>query len=409
MSHSHSETPTTVESFDRTGILVLVVLCLAMFTSGMNAMGLQPFLVSVGDDLGVSVPSVGQAVTVTLLMSAISGLIAGPVADHFGHRRLMVLGAGILALSAIGSALSPGYALFMVFRLIGGLSLALLTGLSLAIAGSYFAGEARRRALSVTVSAMSGTAILGVPVLSWIGDVFSWRWAFGMIGVVALILIPILATLIPASLAAGSRFRLGQIISAYKPLLHQRAVVALYVGSFLRAIFWLGILNYFGAFLIEQHGLSLQQVGITYMFGGLGFLFGSLSAGGRIGRFNHRNLFTIVTIVGALFFGLAYTAPVGPIGAVLLLTTGGFFGAIGWVVLNTMMANESHAGAGTTMSLNTAIFNLGSAAGGAVGGVLLAFGTYSTLGLFLPILAVIASLIVMLSARLRPAAEAVQS
>jgi predicted MFS family arabinose efflux permease len=409
MSKTDAERPAAVESFDRTGLLVLVVICLATFASGMNAMGLQPFLVSVGADLDVTVPSVGQAVTVTLLMSAACGMIAGPIADHYGHRRLMVLGAVVLALSAIGSALSPSYVVFMVFRFIGGLSLALLNGLSLAIAGSYFAGAARRRALSVTVSAMSGTAIIGVPILSWIGDISSWRWAFGMIGIVAVILIPILATLIPASLTATRRFQLSQLISAYRPLLAQRAVVALYIGSFIRAIFWLGILNYFGAFLIEHHGLTLQQVGITYMFGGMGFLLGSLAAGGRIGQFNHRPLFTIVTVAGAVFFGLAYTAPVGPAGAVLLLTVGGFFGAIGWVVLNTMLANESHAGAGTTMSLNTAFFNLGSAAGGAVGGAILALGDYSGLGLFLPILAVIASLVVMISGRLRPAVEQPQS
>jgi predicted MFS family arabinose efflux permease len=101
--------------------------------------------------------------------------------------------------------------------------------------------------------------------------------------------------------------------------------------------------------------------------------------------------------LSGLFFGLTYVAPVGAIAAVLLLATGGFFGAIGWVVLNTMLANESNAGSGTTMSLNTAIFNLGSAAGGAVGGGLLLVGDYTSLGYGLPALAVIAGLIVLLS------------
>jgi predicted MFS family arabinose efflux permease len=388
------------ETFDRTGILVLVILCLAMFTSGMNAIGLQPFLVDIGADLDTSVPAVGQAVTVTLLMSAFSGLIAGPVADHFGHRRLMIGGALILAVSAAGTALAPNYLSFMGARLIGGTSLALLNGLSLAIAGSYFAGEARRRALSITVGAMSGTAILGVPLLSWIGDVLSWRWAFGSIGVVAILLVVPLNRYIPLTVPARGSFQLMQILRAYRPLLQQRDVVALYVGSFLRAIFWMGILTYFGAFMIEVYGLTLQQVGLTYMFGGIGFLLGSVASGGRLGRFNHRVLFTVVTLIGGLFFGLTYIAPFGAITAVLLLTTGGFFGAIGWVLLNTMLANESKAGSGTTMSLNTAIFNLGSATGGAVGGGILVVGGYASLGYVLPIFAVIASVIVLVSTRM---------
>ena len=396
-----AEPVSTAGQFDRTGILVLVILCLAMFISGMNAIGLQPFLVDIGGDLNVSVSAAGQAMTVTLLMSALAGLIAGPVADHFGHRRLMIGGALILATSSLGTAIAPSYVLFMLFRLIGGISLALLNGLSLAIAGSYFTGSARRRALSITVSAMSGTAILGVPLLSWIGDVWSWRWAFASLGVVAILLAPVLHRLIPLTLVKSSPFRFSQIASAYRPLLQQRAVVALYIGSFLRAIFWLGILTYFGAFMIERHGLTLQQVGLTYMVGGVGFLIGSLAAGGRFGQFNHRILFTVTTIMSGLFFGLTYVAPVEAIGAILLLTVGGFFGAIGWVILNTMLASESNAGSGTTMSLNNAIFNLGSAAGGAVGGVMLATGDYSTLGFGLPVLAVVASLVVLFSSRLQ--------
>jgi predicted MFS family arabinose efflux permease len=401
MSEPVRDRPHPAESFDRTGIILLIVLCLAMFISGMNVMGLQPFFVDVGRDLGASVPAVGQAMTITLLVSAISGLIAGPVADHFGHRRLMITGGVILTISAIGAALATNLFLFMGARFLAGMSLALLNGLSLAIAGSYFGGEARRRALSVTVAAMSGTAILGVPLLSWLGDVLSWRWAFAFTGMTALALTPFLYQLIPSQLSHGSAFRLGQIISAYRPLLRQRSLLAVYVGSFVRAIFWLGILTYFGSFMIEQHGMGLQEVGLTYMVGGIGFLAGSVVAGGRLGQMNHRVLFTIVTLLGALLFGLTYSAPVGPWIAVLLLTGGGFFGAIGWVILNTMLANESKAGSGTTMSLNTAIFNLGSAAGGAVGGAVLAFGTYSAVGLVLPLFAVIASAIVLASSRLR--------
>ncbi len=390
---SHSQ-----ESFDRTGIILLVVISLSMFASGMNVMGLQPFLVDIGQDLGVSVPAAGQAMTITLLFSAISALIAGPLADHFGHRRLMVGGGIILVLSAIGTAIAVNYVLFMGARLFGGMSLALLNGLSLAIAGSYFTGKARRRALSVTVAAMSGTAILGVPALSWIGDAFSWRWAFASVGMTAMVLTPFLYLVIPLKIGETSGFQLSQIFNAYRPLFRQRSLLAVYLGSFIRAVFWLGMLSYFGAFMIEEHGLSLQQVGYTYLVGGIGFLLGSLSAGGRIGSFDHRILFTIVTVLGGVLFGIAYSAPIGPILSVLALAAGGYFGAIGWVILNTMLADESKAGSGTTMSLNTAVFNLGSAAGGAVGGAVLAISSYAGLGYALPLFAVIASAIVMASA-----------
>lgn len=389
----------TRETFDRTGIVVLITLCFAMCAGGINAMGLGPFLVDIGADLDTGVPAVGQAVTVTLLMSALSGIVAGPVADHFGHRRLMVLGAMVLAFSALGTALATTYAVFMGARFIGGASLALLNGLSLAIAGSYFAGQARRRALSVTVASMSGVAILGVPFLSWLGGAFGWRWAFGVIGITAVLLIPFLHRLIPLTEPSPNGFEFRQLPRAYRPLLEQRAVLALYVGSLLRAIFWMGTLTYFGASLIERYGLSLEQVGLTYMFGGAGFLLGSLLAGGRIGLLDQRTVFTVTTLLNGVLFGLVYITSPGAVVAVLLLACGGLFGSIGWVIINTMLANESDAGSGTTMSLNTAVFNLGSAAGGGVGGVLLALGDYQALGMGLPVFALFASLIVWRSGK----------
>jgi MFS transporter, DHA1 family, inner membrane transport protein len=389
------------DHFDRTGVIVVATLAAATFVSGMNVMGLGPFLVDIGADLGRSVPVVGQAVTVTLVTSALAGLVAGPVADHFGHRRLMVAGSLVLAVSAFGTALAPGYALFMAARLVGGLATALLIGLSMAVAGGYFRGDARRRAMSVTLAAMSGTAIIGIPLLAWIGQHFGWRAPFATIGVTALLLLPLLYVYLPRPVPSREPFGLRGVLAAYRPLLGQRAVQALYAGNFVRSIFWLGSLTYFGAFVIERDGLSLQQVGLTYLFGGIGFLIGSLAAGGRLGARNPRNLFAVVTLIGAVFFGSMYLVPLGPVVAVLLLGLGGMFGAVGLVALNTMVVTESQTGAGTSMSLNAAVFNLGSAMGGAVGGVLLAAGGYTMLGLGLPVFALAGSLIVWRSGRLR--------
>ena len=45
-------------------------------------------------DLDVGVPLLGQVVAAMLLVSAAIGLVAGPLADRYGHRRVILLGSG---------------------------------------------------------------------------------------------------------------------------------------------------------------------------------------------------------------------------------------------------------------------------------------------------------------------------
>jgi predicted MFS family arabinose efflux permease len=56
-----------------------------------------------------------------------------------------------------------------------------------------------------------------------------------------------------------------------------------------------------------------------------------------------------------------------------------------------LLADESPAGAGTTMVLNGSVLNLGTAGGAVLGGGLIAFGGYAALGIGLPLFALAAA------------------
>ncbi len=180
------------------------------------------------------------------------------------------------------------------------------------------------------------------------------------------------------------------ILAAYVPLLRHRPALLLLGATALRAVCWLGILTYIGAFFAQRHGLDTQQVGLVYMVGGAGYFLGSLAAGGRLGRRALRPLVALTTAMMALLFGAMLTVPLGAAGAVATLSGATFAYAVGWVGLNTLLAGETPAGQATTMVLNASIFSLGSAASGALGGLLLALGGYRALGLGLPVFALAA-------------------
>ena len=348
---------------------VLPALCVGMFVALLPVIAPAPFFPAMARDLGVSVPLLGQIRAAMLLLSAVLGLVSGPLADRYGHRRLIVLGLVSAAVSLVAFGLAPNFAVLLLGALAGGLADAAVLGPSLAIAGTAFTGAAARRALGWTTACMAGSAIVGVPILAAVGDRAGWRAAFVVAGVVAVSTAWLGATWLPHDARhPEGRLRLRVILDAYNPLLHHGPTLRLYAVSVLRAICFYGLLNYFGAFLSQKLGLTIGQIGIAYMLGGSGYFLGSLVAGGPLGRIPPRPLLVGGNVVMALLMGLALSAILGPIGTVAMLSVATFAGAFGWVAIASLLTAETPAGAGTTMTLHGSLFNLGAAGGGAIGG-----------------------------------------
>jgi MFS transporter, DHA1 family, inner membrane transport protein len=373
----------------------MLSLSVVMFLANLNQLMLWPFYVDVARTLDTSVPLIGQTTTLALLVSAVLGIFIGPLADHFGHRRTLLLAAAGIVISAFGTTLAPSFITLLGARLLSGVSAGVANSVVLAVAGTRFAGETRRRAMSWTIAALAAPAIGGIPIIAGLGDLFGWRWSFALVGMLAVAGCGLLQVALPADPpVSASPFRPRSIMTAYRPFVRHRTMSALLAGSTLRAIAWVGMLTYFGAFWVEEKGLSVSGSGLMLMIGGTGFFCGSLAAGGRLGHFDLRLLFAATTGAAITLLGLLYTLPVGPVALVLPLFAAGFLGAFSLVALTALLASETPAAPATTMALNSAVFSLGSAFGAMAGGGLLAVGGYSMLGSGLTAFGIASALVV---------------
>jgi DHA1 family inner membrane transport protein len=373
---------------------VLPALCVSTFLATLTFVVPAPFFPTMARDLGVSVPLLGQVVTTMLVLSAILGLVSGPLADRYGHRRFIVLGLAATAVCLLAFGLAATFPILLVAALAGGLADAAVFGPSLAVAGTAFTGPAVRRALGWTTASMAGSGIVGVPVLTAVGEFAGWRTAFVVAGCAAAGAAWLGSAWLPRDLHnPGGRLRLQTLLAAYQPLLRHSPTLRLYAVSMLRAICWYGLLTYIGAFLGQRLGLTTSQIGLAYMLGGSGYFLGSLAAGGPLGRVPARTLLIGGNVAMALLLGLTFSAVLGPMGTVAILPFACFAGAFGWVAIVALLTAESPAGAGTTMTLHGSLFNLGAAGGGAIGGLLVALAGYGALAIGLPIFGFAAALI----------------
>jgi predicted MFS family arabinose efflux permease len=386
---------------------MVAALCVVSFLATLMYSSLSPFFTEIGEDLNVSVPALGQVVTARVLLSAALAILAGPLADRFGYRRLILIGLGALALTFLGVSVSPSYLMLFLTSIPGGIAGATLSGLPLALAGSSFTGEARKQAISYTVAALSSSAIVGLPLLTFASRFLGWRGVFLATALVSLGAMALVWRALPAHsrIHDGSRFRLSTITGPYRTLLGDSAMVRLFASTFLRATGWIGFLTYAGAYLADDVGLSVTAVGLAYMVGGGAYFLGSLAAGRFAIPWTPAIFASVMTIASSVTLIVVTLATSLPVVVVLGIALTGLASALAWVMFTTLMATMTRAGQGTTMSFNATIQNLGAAAGGIVGGMAIAISGYQLLGATLGIALALSGLLILVTVRSMGPAE----
>lgn len=376
---------------DAAGSRLLAALCVSSFLAALNFFALTPFYPEIARDLDSTVPRLGLVATLVILVSALLGLLIGPLSDRYGYRWPLTIGVLAVAMNLVGAGMAPSYPALLAISIVGGIADALVFGLPLAIAGMQFKGEAQRRAMGWTLASLSAAPIFGIPLLTLIGDATSWRMALVSSGLFSACIALFVFVSVPSDGPSRMPFELKHIVDAYSPLLSHSPTLRLYAANALRSVTWIGFLTYLGAFLGDEIGLGTRQIGLVFTIGGIGAATGSIF-GGRIFASSQRSVaavsFIFSAVICALTFGFGgiwITIP-----AALLFS---LMAAIGGVAIATLLVNESPAGTGTTMVFNGSLMNLGAAGGAAIGAVLLSLGGYVALGIGLPSFAIAAAVL----------------
>jgi MFS family permease len=101
----------------------------------------------IGRDLGADFSQLQWAVTGYTLSLAALILLSGALGDHFGRRRVFLIGVAGFTGASVLCAAAPGIAVLIGDRSIQGIGAALMTPASLAIVQSSFRAEDRPRAI----------------------------------------------------------------------------------------------------------------------------------------------------------------------------------------------------------------------------------------------------------------------
>ena len=363
--------------------LLLPVLVTATFVGLVHYLMFSPLLPLMANDLGVPISLLGQVPAGIGLGAGIMGLVLGPLADQYGHRR--ALAAGLLGLVASSTllAVAPTPLLLPIAALLGAAGRATVYPISLAVASTSFQGEARRLAISRITTSLAVAPIVGVPALTAIAGGFGWRAAFlvAAAATAGLVIVVNLVLPAPSSSKTGEGALLGNFMHAYREVFGHGSTRGVIGSTFLLSAGGWFIWTYLGAFLIQQYGFSTAEVGWAWFVVGLGLLAGGLAGGSPLGKAPLRPLLAVTAVGAGVCFGGGFGLAVTGWAAVGLITAGTLLHGVTQVASAVLLSQETPGGHAATMTLRGSAQSLGAALGAGFGGALLPIAGFGALGL----------------------------
>lgn len=253
---------------------MLLPLVLATMASQALLVVLAPTLVAIGADLGAPVATVGQARSVTALVSVIASVVLTARADRLPVRTLVRWGASLAVAACVLVGTAASTAAFLAAHVVVGLAFAPL--LSGGFAGlAAFPPERRAWATGYVAGANALAWIVVNPVAAGLTAALSWRAALAAPATVAVAAL--------ATSGAAAPLPSGQpATTLWEPLRYgpARRWLASEVTAFAA---WTCLLTFAGAFFIEEVGVTQSAVGWVLAAAAAAYLAAS-SRAGRLAR-----------------------------------------------------------------------------------------------------------------------------
>jgi EmrB/QacA subfamily drug resistance transporter len=162
----------------RTGAALVAATVLASMVAFLDAYMINVAVPAIGADLHATVSELQWVLTGYLITVAALLLLAGALADHFGRRRILVVGLLVMLVTSLGCAAAPTSGALIAARLAQGVGAALVVPSSLALLNGTLRSPDRARAIGLWAGIATLGTTFGPYGGGWLVDHASWRWVF---------------------------------------------------------------------------------------------------------------------------------------------------------------------------------------------------------------------------------------
>ena len=384
----------------------LVALALGGLGIGVAEFTMMGMLPDVALDLGISIPTAGHLISSYALGVVVGAPLFVTAMARMSPNRTLVLLMGLFTVFNALSIISPSYGFLMVSRFVSGLPHGTFFGVG-AVVASLLADKGKEaQAVAFMFSGLTIANLLGVPIGTYIGHAFSWRYTFLLITLVGALTVLMLKLWVPIMEARKLERSAWKDFGIFKEpnIWFMVLIISIAPGALFA---WI---SYIAPLMTEVSGIAPSNMPYIMVLAGLGMVVGNL-VGGKMSD----GLGPSTTIILALSFQVIcmlvifFTASNTGISILMTFLTGA---ATFTIVppLQVQLINSVQSDATMLVaSLGPACFNIANALGAFLGGVPIEMGYGYTspvwVGAIMGIIGVIVSLLFILQNRKKATAQ----
>ncbi|WP_300357503.1 MFS transporter [uncultured Pseudoalteromonas sp.] len=370
----------------------------AMITLGMGGLFIgtgefvsMSLLPSLAAAMQVSVPEAGSYISAYALGVVVGAPLIAIAAAKWPKKLLLISLMVLFAVGYVFSAIAWDHYSLLIARFIGGLPHGAYYGIACLVAAAMVPENKKAQAAGYVMVGLAAANVIGVPIATWLGQLFGWRITFGFLAIGGAITMGLFWLFLPA-VPKDKHASIASELSGLKNLQVWLTLLTAAIGF--GGMF--AIYSYITPTLTEVSGFTEQQVPMILSLWGTGMVLGNLVGGWLADKGLIRAIYLIMiwNVVFLALFALFANSKFGAL--VTLFLIGGGFALVPALQVRLMDV----AGKAQTLAaaLNHSAFNISNAIGASLGGVVISAGYgWASTGWVASLLAIIGILLMLFS------------
>jgi len=296
------------------------------------------------------------------LVIALCGPWVTLAASRFDRKKMMILTLLLFVLSNILSALALPFGLLLLARILPAFLHPLYFSAAIYAAVTNAPEKDKHKATAVIFGGVSIATVAGVPLTTYLADVFSWQTAFIGFGVVNIVALIAVFIFIPPMQVTQKRSVGAQLGLLRKPAFLLQAIITSLMIAAMFAVY-----GYFADFMEKINHLNGVQISKMLMLFGVLGVVGNWVAGKMLSKSLPATLVFSLLILAVIYTVLYFTNGYN-LYTIVLTAIWGFVHTGCFLIGQSWISSAAKGAEEFANSLGVAFTNLGIALGTTIGG-----------------------------------------
>lgn len=251
--------------------LVLFALWLIILSISSQTIIISPILPFIASELDISASLQGTLISAYAFMAGLFSLLAGPISDTIGRRRILLIGSASMTIALLLHGVANNLIALFIVRAFAGASGGVLSGAVVSYIGDYFVYEKRGWANGWVLSGQAAGQILGIPLGVLLADAFGFRATFMLFALTMGLGFLLICFFVhqPDVLRDHGAFTVHNFLQKYKVLLLNSDTRMAFIIFFLMYLSLLVYVTYLPTWLNKALGIGGTEIASLFFIGGL--------------------------------------------------------------------------------------------------------------------------------------------